>query len=198
VAAVASLEDMTVDQLLAHAKGLETQKNTFQQLMQDPGIRETVQRGLKKLNPSLSIPELDARDSVREEIKTEREARIKLENDIRERDIRARLEKQRADIKSEFKLSDEEVLEVEKLMTREADPIPSYRSAAQVFRAMSQSAKPTPAIYSAPTYDMPEKDIWGKGLGNKNALDKIAMTQAFDAWNEIASGKVPGLGAAKQ
>jgi hypothetical protein len=194
---MASLEDMTVDQLLAHAKRLEAEKSTFQAIVQDPAIRESFQRGLKKLNPSLAIPELDAKDAVRDEIKTEREARIKLENDIRERDIRARLEKQRADIKSEFKLSDEEVLEVEKLMTREADPIPSYRSAAQVFRAMSESAKPTPAIYSAPTYDMPEKDVWGKGLGNKSALDKIAMNQAFEAWNEIASGKVPGLGAAK-
>lgn len=194
---MASLEDMTVDQLLAHAKGLESQKTQFQTLMQDPTVRETFQRALKKQNPSISIPEFDAKESFRDEIKTEREARLKLERQIQEDGIRARLEKQRADIKSEFKLSDEEVLEVEKLMTLEQDPIPSYKGAAQVFCAMRESAKPTPAIYSAPTYDMPEKDVWGKGLGNKSALDKIAMNQAFEAWNEIASGKVPGLGAGR-
>ena len=194
---MASLEDMTVDQLLAHAKGLEVQKTQFQTLMQDPTVRETVQRGLKKLNPHLSIPEIDTKDSVMKVVDEVKEDNAKLRREIQEKDIRARLEKQRADIKSEFKLSDEEVLEVEKLMTREEDPIPSYKGAAQVFKAMRQSPTPTPATYAPPTYDMPEKDVWGKGLGNKSALDKIAMNQAFEAWNEIASGKVPGLGAGK-
>ena len=36
----------------------------------------------------------------------------------------------------------------------------------------------------------------GEGIGNKAALNKIAMGQAFEAWNEISAGKVPGLGSA--
>jgi hypothetical protein len=37
---------------------------------------------------------------------------------------------------------------------------------------------------------MPESDVWGKGIGNKQALDKIALNEAFSAWNDVTSGKV--------
>jgi hypothetical protein len=193
-----SLEDLSTDQLLAHAKTLEADSALLRSLTGNPKTRETVQRALKVLKPDLVIPEIDAKDSVRAEIDEERKARIKLENEIKERDIRARLEKQRSDIKTKYKLSDADVLEVEKLMVREVDPIPTYEGAAQVFLASKQSAIPTPASYLPPTYTMPEKETWGKGIGNPAMLNKIALNEMAAAWNEITSGKVAGLGPARQ
>jgi hypothetical protein len=192
-----SLEDLTTDQLLARARELEGSEATLRALTSNPKTRETVQRALKTLNPNLVIPEIDAKDSVRAEIDTERQERIKLQNQIQERDIRERIEKQKADVKSKYRLTDEDMTGVEALMIDKENPIPTYDAAARVYLASRQSATPTPASFAPPTFSMPEKDVWGKGIGNKAALDKIAMGQAFEAWNEISSGKVPGLGGAR-
>jgi hypothetical protein len=171
-----TLEDLTVDELLAYAKSAQPAAELVSAMAKDPALREAWQGLVKKARPDLSIPEYDAKQSVRAEIATEREERQKLERAMMERDARDNVKERRASIK-------------EVNWTHDA--------AARVYLASRQSATPTPATFAPPTYDMPEKDVWGKGLGNKAALDKIAMGQAFEAWNEIASGKVPGLGAGK-
>jgi hypothetical protein len=192
-----SLEDLTTDQLLARAKELEGAETTLRALTSNPKTRETIQRALKTINPNLVIPEIDAKDSVRAEIDTERQERIKLQNQIQERDIRERIEKQKAHVKGQYRLTDEDMTGVEALMIDKENPIPTYDAAARVYLASRQSATPTPASFAPPTFSMPEKDVWGKGIGNKAALDRIAMGEAFNAWNEISSGKVPGLGGAR-
>jgi hypothetical protein len=192
-----TLEDMTVDELLAHAKQTDSQASLLRGLTSDPETREQVQRLLKKKFPSLSIPEIDAKDSVRAEIATEREERLKLERQMMERDARDNVRERRASIKAKYKLTDTDVEKVEALILEHKDENWSHDTGAAVYSASRTSATPTPSTFAPPTYDMPEKDVWGKGLGNKSALDKIAMEQAFGAWNEIASGKVPGLGAGK-
>jgi hypothetical protein len=35
------------------------------------------------------------------------------------------------------------------------------------------------------TWDMPEKDVWAAGIGNKMQLDKIALQEAYKAANEF-------------
>jgi hypothetical protein len=187
-----SLEDLTTDQLLAHARALEGSHKLVATLSGDPKTRESLQRLIKLQNPSAHIPELETRDLVREELKTRDEQIEKLQNTILEGQITQRLEKQRAAAQAQFRLSDDEMLEVEKLMTH-ADPdqrIPGYMAAARVFAASKQNAAPTPASLSSPTFEMPESDVWGKGIGNKQALDKIALNEAFSAWNDVTSGKV--------
>jgi hypothetical protein len=192
-----TLEDMTVDQLLAHAKQLESRDGLIKALTTDPETREMIQRAIKKKFPQTSIPELDARESVRAEIATEREERLKLERQMMERDARDNVRERRASIKAKYKLSDADVEKVEALILEHKEENWSHDTGAAVYTASRQSATPTPAHFAPPTFDMPEKDVWGKGLGNKAALDKIAMTEAFSAWNEIASGKIPGLGAGR-
>jgi hypothetical protein len=191
-----SLEDLSTDQLLARARELEQSNTLFHTLVQNPETRETVQRAIKKLNPKVLIPEIDATDRVMGALAAEREERLKLERSIQERDIKERLEKQRAHVMAAFKLSEADLAEVEKLMIREVDPIPSYNAAAEVFSSMRRSATPTPASFAPPTFEMPAKEVWGKGLGNKAALDKIALNEAFGAWNDILQGKVAGVGPA--
>jgi hypothetical protein len=192
-----TLEDLTVDELLAYAKSAQPAAELVSAMAKDPALREAWQGLVKKARPDLSIPEYDAKQSVRAEIATEREERQKLERAMMERDARDNVKERRASIKAKYKLSDADVEGVEKLMVDDKEVNWTHDAAARVYLASRQSATPTPATFAPPTYDMPEKDIWGKGLGNKAALDKIAMGQAFEAWNDIASGKVPGLGAGK-
>lgn len=194
-----SLEDLSVDQLLSHAKTLQGSHNLLTTLMNDPATREQAQRALKKANPNLVIPEIDAADRFREsDLKPLRETVESLQAKLLERDVRDRIEKQRADTKGKYKLNDADIGEVEKLMTAKDDPIPSYDAAARVYLAGKQAAEPTPSSLMPPIYEMPEKDVWGPGIGSKANLDKIAMNEAFKALNDIRSGKVAGMGPAVQ
>jgi len=191
-----SLEDLTTDQLLAFARQTQGSHNLLQSLLNDPASRELVQRQVKKLNPTVIIPEIDAKDAAMTAIEEERAERKKLEQKLLERDVRERMEKARSAAKAKYKLNEADMLEVEKLMTDAENPIPTYDAAARVHAASKQTAVPTPSSINPPTFDMPEKDVWGKGIGNKAALDKIAMNEAFAALNDIRAGKVAGLGPA--
>jgi hypothetical protein len=192
-----TLEDLTPDQLLATAKSFQSQATLLTQLTSNPETREQVQRALKKLNPSLVIPEIDAADRVLAVVKESTTRLETLENTIRERDIRDRLERARAGVQTKYKLTDEDMQGVEALMVDKDNPIPSYDAAARVFLASRQSSVPTAISLQPPTFSMPEKDTWGKGIGNKAMLDKIGLNEAFNAYNELFSGKVPGLGSAR-
>ena len=183
-----SLEDLTVDELLAHAKAATPSAELFNKLLNTPETRETMQRAIKKVAPGVAIPEIDAKDSVLGVVQELKDDNAKLRQEIQHDRIVRDLESTKAKVTERYKLSADDMLQVEKLMVREVDPIPSYEAAAQVFTAMRQSATPTPAVFSPPTFDLPEKDVWGKGIGNKAALDKIAMSEAFKAFNEIHSG----------
>lgn len=191
-----SLEDLTTDQLLEHARVLQGSHDLMQTLMKDPAAREVMQRQLKKMRPELSIPEIDAKDAMRAELEIERNERLALQKQIMEDRVRTRLETQRAAAKSKYKLTDADMAEVEKLMTDAENPIPTYEAAARVHAAGKQTGTPTPVALRAPTYEMPEKDVWGKGIGNKQELNKIAMNEAYAALNDIMAGKVAGLGPA--
>lgn len=193
---MASLEDLTTDQLLAHARTTDSSHRLLQSLLNDPVSREMVQRQLKKQNPALLIPEIDSKDAVLVELAKEREERVKLQTEILQDKVRARMEAQRATAQSKYRLSEADMLEVEKLMTAPEDAIPSYDAAARVHKASKQTATPTAASLAPPTFEMPETDVWGKGIGNKAALDKIAMNEAYAALSDIRSGKVAGLGPA--
>jgi hypothetical protein len=198
-----SLEDLTVDQLLAHAKTTESSHSLLQTLNANPETREMLQRALKKANPNLSIPALDAKDAITSAVKDLREDNEKLRREIQEKDIRDRITAQRKEVRERFNLTDADVLEVEKIMTREVDPIPSYAAAAQVFLASKQSAVPTPAVFVPPTFSLTEgkDDPWAKALtanapagmsgGTQSALNRIAINEMYKAANEIF-GKAPG------
>jgi hypothetical protein len=193
--AVASLEDLTTDQLLARAKELESSASLLHSLTRNPETRETIQRAIKKINPNLSIPEIDAKDAVLAVVSASEKRVEKLENDIRERDIRERLEKQRAGLMVRYNLSESDMLAVEALMVDKDNPIPSYDAAARVYVASKQSAVPTPSAFSPPTvYEMPEKETWAGGIANPAKLNHIAMNEASRAMSEIMGGKVAGLG----
>lgn len=176
-----SLESMTTEQLQESTRLLHT-------LLNSPDTREDTLRLIKKKN-NVPIPELDAKDAVLAEVTKEREARLKLEAQLQERDILARIEKEREKVKQTYQLTDSDVAEVEKLMVDKDAPIPNYSAAAKVYKASKQVAEPTTHLLKPNVYDMPEKSIWAPGIGNKQALNKIALEEAYKAANEFrASG----------
>jgi hypothetical protein len=153
----------------------------------NPETREPLQRLLKKANPALSIPELDAADRVRAESKVHEERIARLEHDITEDRVRRRLEADRAAIKTRYGLTDEDVVKIEAMMV-DPDPekrIPTYDAAARVYKAERTPSTPTPTLVQPPTFEMPETDTWKGGIGNKSQLDKIALKEAYSAWNDV-------------
>lgn len=179
-----SLEDLSHEDLIRHANALQQSDNLFKTLLTSPDTRERMQRLVKEKNPNLSIPEIDSTDRVLAAVAEEKKEREKLEAKLLERDVRDRIDRARADIKTKYALSEADVTEVEKLMTDKENPIPTHDAAARVFRASRTVSEPTPMQISAPIYDMPDAKIWGAGIGNKQALDRIFLTEATKVLNE--------------
>jgi hypothetical protein len=186
-----SLEDLTTDQLLAAARQWQSQAALVEKLSTDPKTRLELQKLVKTVNPNAVFPELEAREAVRSEIEVERAERKKLEEKILEREVKDRLERQRAQVREAYKLTEGDMLEVEKMMV-DPDPekrMPTYDTAARVFAASKHQATPTPASLMPPTLDMPDAKDWKEGIGNPAKLNKIGLTEAFKAWNDITGGK---------
>ena len=161
--------------------------------------RKGLQRLVKKVSPTTPIPEIDTVDRVTASVLKPLATKIEtLERQILERDVKDRLERQVAGIKAKYGLTEDEITAgVVPLMTDKDNPIPTYDAAARVYLASRRSATPTPASYSPPVYSMPEKEIWAPGIGNNARLDQIGMKAAYEAWNDLRTGKVAGLGAAR-
>jgi len=181
---MASLEDLSHEELLVHARRLQDSDNLFKTLVTSPDTREDTLRLMKKKNPNLVLPEIDAQDKALAAVAEERKKREELENKILDREIRDRIAAERARVAKQYELTDADVLEVEKLMTDKDAPIPSYDGAAKVFKASRTASEPTPAIIGSPTYDMPDPKVWSKGIGNTAALNRIFLDEATKVYNE--------------
>jgi hypothetical protein len=195
--AAKSLEDYSVDELVAHARGLEAKAGFFDAINKNPETRESTLRMLKKVKPDLNIPEIDAKDAVMAAVGKQGETIEALERKLMEREARDNVRERRLAIRDKYRLSDEDVTRVEQLMVDEKEANLTHDMAARLYRAQQQSAPATPASFSPPSYQMPEKDIWGGAIGNPAKLNKIAMEQAYEAWGEIVGGKVAGLVGAR-
>lgn len=187
---MASLEDLTANELLAHAKRLEEGNRLYGPLMNDPETRGEMLRLIKKKNPGMPIPEIDAQDAASRLVASERAEREKLQSELRDEKLHRQLRESRERVKNEYDFTDADLLEVEKLMTDEKAPIPHWDAAAKVYRASRAQATPTAQALEAPVYEMPSKDKWGHGIGRPAELNKIAMKEAVAAFNDISSGRV--------
>lgn len=188
-----SLENMTQDEILDAAAQAIPGARLYQTLMQNPKTREQVLRMQKDINPNLPIPEIDAADKVRTEISARDDRIAALEQDARTRDIRDRASAVRSAAMSKYGLTEAEMQGVEALMVSETDPIPTYDAAARVYLADQQLATPTHSSIEAAVYEMPEHDVWGAGIGNPQALARIAAKEAAAAMNDIRRGALrPG------
>lgn len=187
-----SLEDLTVPELLATARAATEKSALFDTLLSHPDSRKETLALVKRRNPNMPIPEIDSETAAEAALAEERKERQALEARVRDSEMRERIAAQRDTVKSKYKLTDADLIEVEKIMTDETAPIPHYDAAVKVWRAQQQQATPTSSNIQPPVYEMPTKDVWKSGIGNNANLNKVAMKLGYEAWNEIRSGKVAG------
>lgn len=185
-----SLEDLTTEQLLAHARAGDERNRLFNSLLNSPDTREDALRLVKKANPTMPIPELDSTSKLEARLAEERKAREDLEKKVQEDQIRDRIDRERARCMKKYELTEAEISEIETtiMMDKEA-PIPHYDAACKVYKASKVQATPTPAVMTRPKWEMPEKDVWKEGIGNRMRLNQIADEQAYVALNEIRAGR---------
>lgn len=175
-----SLEDIPIDTLTQIAA-------LQQQLANNPATRGEYLRLIKKVSPNTVIPEIDAAAPIMAELAKEREAREKLEARLQEDDARRRVLAKREATMKAHKLTEDQMVEVEKIMTDHQ--IPNYETGAKYYAMERRVAEPTSSSIANPEIALPDSSIWNGGIGNKAALDRIARDQAYKAFNEITGGQ---------
>jgi hypothetical protein len=124
-------------------------------LSEDPATRKEFLRLTKKVYPDLPTPEIEMEEAVN--------ARASVA-ELRQREVREELQKRRDTLKQKgFAQSDEEILEIEKLMTEKG--IANHETAADYWRHMKQAARPTPGYPQPVMSRMNLKDYMKNPIG---------------------------------
>lgn len=176
-----SLEDFTQEQR-------DQMAATYKSLLDNPETREFALRATKKVNPNVVIPELDLKDAAWRDKQAITARQDKLEQEIRERDARDRINSERAALREQGFTADE-VAAVEKIMVDEH--IPSYATAARFYRNSQQVATPTPHNINAGarSYSLPETALDALKKG-KNGLKEFGRNAASEALDDLRSGRI--------
>lgn len=185
---MASLEDLSVDQLLSRAKATEVSDQLLGRLVSDPSTREQTLRALKRINPGIPIPEIDAKDAVLGQLGGTDKRVEALEAKLQEQEIRERIRSNRDAIRNKHNLSDADIEAVEAIMVDKDAPIPNYEAAVKVYKASRTAALPSSSSFASPVFEMPAFDTWKNGINNPGQLDKIAMAEAYKAMEEVRNG----------
>jgi hypothetical protein len=112
-------------------------------LSEDPKTRKSFLRLAKEVNPDLPVPELEMEEVVNQRVSASEQRVADLEKQLRAREVRDELTRRRNKLKeSGYAQSDDDILEIEKLMTDKG--IANHETAADYWRHMKQSAVPTP------------------------------------------------------
>ncbi len=173
-----SLEDISMeqrDELAALAK----------QLAENPDTRKDFLRLTKKAKPDLPIPELEIEDATHREFSKANERVEQLEQRLRERDARDKLNEARQQLISKgFARNNEDIEQIEKVMLEKN--IPNHETAAEYWKWMSQTAAPTPAT----TYNPSTLAKFDLSKYQKNPV-AAARDEAFKALNELRKNPKP-------
>ncbi len=128
-----------------------------ERLSSNPKTRNQFLRLAKEVNPELPVPELEMEAMVNERTSAAERRVDELEKQLRAREVREELSRRRSKLKETgVAQSDDDVLEIEKLMTEKG--IANHETAADYWRHMKQSAVPTPGY---PTPVMSRMDVKG-------------------------------------
>lgn len=177
-----NLEDYSAEELAQMA-------GTYNALLSNPETREVALRLTKKVNPQLSIPEVDLKDQARAEFKRMDDRHAALENEIRMRDARDRINNERASLRGQG-FNDDDIAEIEKVMTTEQ--IPSYQTAATYYKNARQVAQPTPGqggVQQSSTYELPN-DALAAMKNGKAGISKWSRGIAESAMAELRAGQI--------
>jgi len=145
-------------------------------LSEDPATRKQFLRLTKQVHPDLPVPEIEMEEAVNARASVAEQKVAQLEAKLRQREVKDELTKRRNSLKEKgYVQSDDEILEIEKLMTEKG--IGNHETAADYWRHMKQSAIPTPSGFPAPV--MSKFDIKGYmknpvGAARENAAAALA------------------------
>ncbi len=138
----------------------------FNLLKNDPSARGDLLKHAKRIDPKLSIPEVDAANAVEEKISSAlkphlleiEELKKKLGEKTREDIIASRRDEVR---KSPFYFNDEQIAELEKRMCEDQNQYGSYTAAARYYQYQDMPNHPTggPALHPFQRH-APEEDDW--------------------------------------
>lgn len=113
------------------------------ELNNNPATRDATLRLIKKVRPNAPIPEIDNADAVTA-LRAEFDEKFQLqETRFREKDLTRALNEKRTAVKEKFNLGDDDITEVEKLMTD--GKIVDYDAAAEHLSLQRRMSVPTPA-----------------------------------------------------
>jgi|APCry1669189070_1035195.scaffolds.fasta_scaffold71983_2 hypothetical protein len=133
---MASLEDLS-------SEARDELAQLARELADNPDTREAFLRLTKKARPSMNIDAIDLKDEVAARLDHASERVSHLEGKLRERDALDSLDRRRRDlIKTGKAKSEEEIVEIEKLMLEKS--IANHEAAADYYNYMRQAATPTP------------------------------------------------------
>lgn len=145
-------------------------------LSEDPATRKQFLRLTKQVHPDLPVPEIEMEEAVNARASVAEQKVAQLEAKLRQREVKDELTKRRNSLKEKgYVQSDDEILEIEKLMTEKG--IGNHETAADYWRHMKQSAVPTPSGFPTPV--MSKFDIKGYmknpvGAARENAAAALA------------------------
>lgn len=145
-------------------------------LSEDPATRKQFLRLTKQVHPDLPVPEIEMEEAVNARASVAEQKVAQLEAKLKQREIKDELSKRRNVLKEKgYVSSDDEILEIEKLMTEKG--IANHETAADYWRHMKQSAVPTPSGFPTPV--MSKFDIKGYmknpvGAARENAAAALA------------------------
>jgi hypothetical protein len=145
-----SLEGLPATQVQQLASGMQALLSC-----PDAEVRKGAQRLLKKVDPKLNFPELEAEDQIATQLAAIRKENEDLRNNLKERDFTADVREQHKRVVSRgFKVED-----VQKFMTERG--IVNFDTAMNVLDMEQRLAAPTPEAMAG-NYDLPEesKDIF--------------------------------------
>lgn len=152
-------------------------------LSDNPGTRNDFLKMTKKMNPNLSIPEVDIPAVMYSTIEAESKKREALEQKIAEQEARENVRARRESLMESKGLTKSDMEEVEKLMVDKQ--IPSHETAAEFLLAQRQSARPTPFSGARPQ-QVPKIDA--KDFGGNIA--QWSRNEASNMIADIRAGRI--------
>lgn len=155
----------------------------YGKLVNTPATREFTLRATKKIAPETSIPEIDVFDRVGAAMKPHIEKTTKLEQQLLAKDVEAKIEAKRRDLRKGG-FNDDEIDAVEKIMVEKQ--IPDHKTAGEFYRLQSRAATPTPESWKGDNRLPFDKEKTKAAGGFK----KFFQQDAHQAVDDLRSGKI--------
>ncbi len=183
-----SLEDFTQEERDRMAMMYNT-------MLSNPETREVALRVSKKIDPSLSIPEIELKDQFREALKARDDKNTELEGKLTAAESRERVRAEREVLRGQG-FTDADITAIESTIVEEGKTgnVLSYAYAAKVYKQAQERAALEPAPHTrrdgnARKFEMPQ-NFFQALKGGRAGVGAAARAEASSALDDIRAGRV--------